>query len=238
MKINEYLTESFNQCVKNPLIAVPMAASIVLVSLLSLLFAGSAIPFSGSLDPQQLAAGAGATLGGAMVLSILSTLVTFFAHGMTVALGNDVISGRPVSLRKGLDAVVERAVPLVISVILVGLLIGIGMVLLVLPGLVAAFFLMFTVTAVMVDHEDALRALRSSIRLVAANASAAFVLFLVIVALSVLFLIVNTILGMIPAVGFLVAILVSAFFSTFLTLVLLHAYRELRRAPAAPDVEA
>lgn len=31
MKINEYLTESFNQCVKNPLIAVPMAASIVLV---------------------------------------------------------------------------------------------------------------------------------------------------------------------------------------------------------------
>lgn len=237
MKLNEYLTESFNSCLKNPLLFVPMAGAVVLVSLLSLLFSGTAIPFAGPMDAQTMAAGAGTALGGAMVLSILSTLITFLAHGMTIALGYDLISGRPVSLRRGWESVLERITPLVIAVILVGLLTGIGMVLLILPGLIAAFFLMFTFAAVMVDREDALRALRSSIRMVANNFSAAFILFLVMIALGVIFMLVNMILGLIPVVGTLVAIVVSSVFSTFLTLVLLHAYLELRQAPATPDVE-
>jgi hypothetical protein len=236
MKLNEYLLDSLNICKKNPLLFVPLAGAVVLVTLLTMLLGGPAIPFAGTMDMQQVAAGAGAALGSAMVLSILSTLITFLAHGMTIALGHDAIQGLPVSLRKGWERAAERIVPLVIAVILVGLLIGIGMVLLVLPGLVAAFFLMFTFAAIMVDGKDALRALRSSISLVAGNLGTTLILFFVLIALSVIFMLLNMILSMIPVAGTVVAIVVSAVFSTYLTLVVLHAYLEIRQAPPEPTI--
>lgn len=246
MKINETLLESFDVCRRNPLLFVPMLASVVIVAVLSLIIAGSAIPFAGAMggrldggaiSPEQAIAGAGAAFAGVMVLSILSALVIFLAHSMTVGMALDAVEDRSVSLKGGWVQVMERIVPLIIAVILVGLLTGIGMSLLILPGLIVGFFLMFTFASVMVERKHALPAIKTSFRVVSSNFGAVFVVFLVMLALGFLFLLVNVIIGMIPILGPLVAIVVSSAFSAFLSVFLLKAFLALREAPTTPDVE-
>jgi hypothetical protein len=237
MKINDILMDSVHVCRKHPLVFVPMLASVVIVSLLSLLLVGSAIPFAGTATPEQMIAGAGMALGGIMLFSILTMLVSLLAHGMTVIMAYDAVEGRSVTLKDGWTKTMERIVPLVIASIIVGLLLGIGFALLILPGLILALFLMFTFPAVMVDRKDAFRAISGSFRMAGHNFGTVFVIFLVAIALAVLFTLANMIVSLIPALGFVVAIILSCAFSGYLSVFILQAYLALRETPPAPDVE-
>lgn len=246
MKINEFLKDSLDICRKHPMLVIPMLASVVVVALLSLMIAGSAIPYVGALEGSmtgggltspQGPAGTGTALGGLLVLSILSALVTLLAHSMTLAMAHDALEGRPVTLKSSWAVTLERIVPLVVAVVLVGLLVSIGMAFLVLPGLIIAFFLMFTFAVIVVDGQDALQAIMTSVRLVTANFGSVFVLFLVMLALGVLFWLVNVIVGLIPIAGPLGAIVVSSAFSAYLSVFLLQAYRSIRELPQGPDAE-
>lgn len=237
MKINDILMDSIHVCRKNPLVFVPMLASVVIVTLLSLVLVGSMTPFTGMTTPEQIMAGAGAALGSIMLFSILTMLLSLLAHGMTVIMAFDAVEGRKVTLQDGWSRTLERIVPLVIASVIVGLLLGVGFALLVLPGLILLLFLMFTFTAIMVDRNDAFRAITTSFRMTAHNFGTVFVLFLVIIALGVLFALANMIVSLIPVLGALVAILLSCAFSGYLSVFILQAYLSLRETPPAPDVE-
>ena len=237
MKINDILIDSIHVCRKNPLIFVPMFASVVIVTLLSLLLVGSAVPFAGMTTPEQMMAGAGAALGSIMLFSILTMLLSLLAHGTTVVMAYDAVEGRPVTLKDGWARTQERIVPLVIASVIVGLLLGIGFALLILPGLILVLFLMFTFTAIMVDRHDAFRAITTSFRMTGHNFGTVFVIFLVAIALGVLFALANMIVSLIPALGFVVAIILSCAFSGYLSVFILQAYLALRETPSAPDVE-
>lgn len=250
MNITTVLKDSYEVSRKNPLVFVPMLASVVVVALLSLITMGSVIgsgmPFIGGMhgemtgaspNMQRALAGAGIAFGSLLVFSTLSGLVSLLAHGMTVAMANDAVQGQPVTLKTGWDRVVERAVPLVVASVILGLLVGIGLVLLVLPGLLIGFFLMFTLTAVIVDGKDAFSALKTSFQVVRSNFGAVFVLFLVMIALAFLVGIANSILGLIPVLGWLASVVLSSLFGGFLGVFVLQAYLTLRESPETPEAE-
>ncbi len=247
MKINEILKDTLDICRRNLILFVPMLAAILVVGLLTLIIAGSAVPLIGAFDPglagdgatpESALAGTQAIIRGLMVLMILSALVIFFAHGMTLGMANDAIQGRPVSLRDGWRDTLERMVSLAIAVILTGLLVGIGTALFILPGLILGFFLMFTFAAIMVDGKDALQAFRTSIRVVLSHFGTVFVLFLVMVALGALNWLVLRVVGRVPVAGPILTILIGAAFGAYLTVFLLQAYLILRETPSTPSAEA
>ncbi|MFO7849996.1 MAG: hypothetical protein R6V67_08560, partial [Spirochaetia bacterium] len=145
MSITSILKRSIEIAKKNPVLFVPMLALTVIVSLLSFVFLGSMVPFVGGMSggepvsSQQALTAAGAAVGGMLTVLILSSILGFIAHGMTVAMADDAVRGRPMSLKIGLHKVMERIVPLIISAVLVGIIVSVGFILLVIPGIVAGF---------------------------------------------------------------------------------------------------
>lgn len=245
MNISEMLKGSFAVSKQNPLIFVPMLVASVFSALVSLIFVGSAMPMAGRFageqmaeNPEQAMVGFGAALGGVFLVSIISGIVGLLAHGMTVAMADLALKGEKTTLATGWSRLVTRIVPIIIASVVVGILVSLGMVLLFLPGIIIAFLLMFTLVAVMVDDAGAFDALGRSFRTVTRNFKATFVVFLVLIALGVLAAIAGMILGLIPILGVVLTMIVSAVYAGYISIFIVAAYRNLEEQPGqAPEAE-
>ncbi len=245
MSITQMLKESVTVSKKNLLVFVPMLAASVFSALLSLALVGSTIPMVNrfsqqpeAIDPNQALAAAGAAVGAAFLVMILSAIVGLLAHGMTVAMADLALKGEQPSLGAGWKRLMARLVPMIIASVVMGLIIGVGTMLLVLPGLIAAFLLMFTLVSVMVDDAGAFEALGRSFRTVTQNFKATFVFFLVAIALGLIAGILSVIVGLVPLLGAVLTMIVSAIYTGFISIYIVRAYRELGVEPgASPEAE-
>ena len=245
MSISEMLKGSFAVSKQNPLIFIPMLVASVFSALVSLIFVGSAMPMAGRFageqmaeNPEQAMVGFGAALGGVFLISILSGIVGLLAHGMTVAMADLALKGEKATLGAGWSRLVSRIVPIIIASVVVGILVSLGMILLVLPAIIIAFLLMFTLVAVMVDDAGAFDALSRSFRAVTGHFKATFVVFLVLIALGVLAGILGTIVGLIPILGVVLTMIVSALYAGYISIFVVSVYRNLAEQPGqTPDAE-
>ncbi|TVQ20757.1 MAG: hypothetical protein EA382_14450, partial [Spirochaetaceae bacterium] len=234
MNISKTLGSSYQVAKNNPMIIAPMLVASVFGVVFSLIVVGSAVPTIAGIgsDPstitsEQAIAGIGAAVGGGFLVMIISGFVGLIAHGMTVAMANMALNGETPTLATGWARFMTRLVPVIIASILMGLIIGLGTILLVLPGIVAAFLLVFTIVAVVVDDLGAGQALSRSLTTVTRNFGATFVFFLVVLGLAIIAAIASAIVGAIPLLGAILTMIVSAAFSGFLTIFTLATYREL-----------
>ena len=237
MNVSLGLRKSLEVAKNNPMVFVPMLAASVFGVVLSLVVVGSAVPVIAGLgsDPssvtaQQAFAGIGAAIGGGFIVALISGIVGLFAHGMTVAMANMALGGESPTLASGWERLRARLVPVVVASLLLGLIIGFGTLLLVIPGLVAAFLLVFTIVSVMVDNVGPVEALGRSLTTVTRNFGSTFVFFLVILALAIVSGIIGGIVGAIPFLGAILTMVVSAAFTGFVTIFTLYTYRELSAA--------
>jgi hypothetical protein len=218
-----------------------MLAASVISGLLSLIFAGSAVPMAGSFsgeqiaaNPEQALAGVGIAAGGMLLIGIISGFVGLLTHSMTVAMADTAFKGEQATLQNGLSRVLSRIVPVIIASILMGVIVGVGFILLVLPGIILAFFLTFTLVALMVDDLGAFKAIGQSFKTVAKNFGATFITFLVILGLGILTGIASFIVALIPLLGVVLSMIVYALFTGFITIFIVRVYRDLGVAPEAP----
>ncbi|MCA1753965.1 MAG: hypothetical protein LC641_04530 [Spirochaeta sp.] len=245
MNMLQVLKQSGVAAKGNPLIFVPMLASIVFSAITGLILTGSAMPmmdrFSGeqiAANPEQALAGAGAAVGAFMIVSILSSFVSFLAHGMTVGMADSALKGESVSLKTGWERLVSRIVPLIIATVLVIAIVTVGMILLVIPGVIAAFFLMFTLIAVMLDNLSAGKAVGRSVSTVKKNLGATFITLLVIIGLTFLVFVLNFALVFIPILGVILSSLLFTIYAAFITIFLVRVYQNLDvQTDRSPEVE-
>jgi hypothetical protein len=241
MNIAELLKECYEAARRNPLIFVPLLAASVFSVLFSLITVGSTVPMLAGMaaDPstasaEQLLAGMGVALGRVFLVSVISAVVYLVAHGMTVAMADLALAGGKPTLREAWDAAVSRIVPIIVASILVGLLVGLGTLLLVIPGVIVAFLLMFTLVSVMVDKANAFDALGRSYRTVIGNFRASLILVLVMIGLGVLAGIASFVAGLIPVLGVILTMAISALYTGYATTFLVRVYRELQVEPNPP----
>lgn len=245
MNIINVFKESVSAAKGNPLVFVPMLASLVFSVILNLILVGSTVPmmdgFSGeqfAANPEQALMGAGAAAGGFMIVTVISSFVGFLAHGMTVTMADTALKGEQTTLKTGWQRLLSRIVPLVIATVLVIIIISFGTILLIIPGLIAAFFLMFTIIAVMLDNLTAGKAIGRSLKTVTKNFGAVFVTFLLLVGLILPVLLVNFALAFIPILGPLLSALLISMFAAFVTVFLVRVYHNLDlQTAASPEVE-
>jgi MFS family permease len=245
MNVSTIFKESTTVAKANPLIFIPMLATSVLSALLSLIFVGSAMPMADrfsaeqiSSNPEQALAGAGIAAGGMFLVGILSGFIGLLTHSMTVVMADTALKGEQTSLKLGWTRTLQRIVPVIIASVLIGIIVTVGMIMLVLPGIVLALFLMFTLVAVMVDKLGAFKAIGHSFRTVSRNFGTTFITFLVIIGLAILTMIISTILALVPILGAILSLLVSALFTGFITIFIVRVYRDLETKPeASPEVE-
>ena len=212
----------------NPVLIVPSLVALLIVFVLSFLLLGSAVGvmMGGMMRGSRgLGMGFGALAGTALLVTGLSILLSMVAGGMTVAMAHDTLVGRVTSLASGLAATRRRLVDLIIASILASLIIMIGFLLFVVPGLVAAFFLFFTLPAVMLGGMSGTGALSASVRLVSARLGETLLLAVGLLVIGVLVGIVGMIFRFVPVLGAFVTVILQAALAAYASLVIVAAYR-------------
>ncbi len=181
-------------------------------------------------QPLGVAAWLGTTLWIGALVGILGAVITLVGHGMTVAMAAEAVDGKSPTLQSSFAKVRPRIVALLLTALAVGALTVAGTLLLILPGLIVAFFLMFSFVALISDDVGVATALRRSATLVWSKRSESVVLFLVLFALGILFGIVSGILGLIPVAGPLLNVILGGLYVGLTTVMLVHSYRGLSQS--------
>lgn len=212
MGLGELFGEAIRIMGRHPIIIIPA----VVPSLWALI-----APFIGLIGPAALLTtgyydiGIGMYIVGLLVYVLVYILLLILSQGATVALVRDAYQGGYVSFSDAMGEAFSRFGVLFLASLLAGLMITIGSLLLVVPGLILGFFLWYMVQGIIVDDETASGAISASFRFAGANAGETFVVILVAI-------IVTVILGFIPFVGWLLMIPTTAYFATVSTLLYLE----------------
>lgn len=169
----------------------------------------------------------GTLMGWMMILMLIALILTLMAHGVTVVMAREAIETRTVELLTALKIFRQRLAHLFLAGVLVGVLVLIGTLFLFIPGLIAAFLLMFTIPGVMLDRLDAANALTRSFNIIRHHLSKATLLFIGFIVLIVLWAILSMILGVVPILGSLINLLLGSLMVSYISLVLVKFYLEV-----------
>jgi hypothetical protein len=214
------------------LIAPPLLVGVLGFVLLFVIGGGATA--MGALMGGLVGGGKGVAAGGlaglvlaAIVFGPVMGLLWLLSSGMVVLMARYALDGREPALGDALAAVVGRLGAVVMASLLVMAIVGVGFLLFVIPGFVAAVFLVFTLPAVLLDGLGALAGVRRSVAVVRRHAGP--VIGLVVGSLLVLVgvAIAAWILELIPFLGGLAAFVLYGAALSYLTVVGVRFYRTL-----------
>lgn len=231
MDIGGTFRDSLEVAKKNPLVFVPAVAVGLVMAVLTMAVIGGAMTTAGMMGGMGSPAGAmgavGAAMGLAALLGIVGMIAGLVAHGMTVAMAQEAIATGTTTLGTGLSVVSSRLVQLIVAAVLVGLAVSIGMLLLVIPGIIAAILFMFTFVIIIADNVPAVDAMKKSFELVKSNLGDLAILFIAMIGIGIVVSIVSRLFGIIPVVGQLAGSFLSGILWGYMTIVVVKVYGEL-----------
>lgn len=225
---------AYRTVIRFPVLIVPPLAVAVLGFLL-VFFIGGGAAAVGALMGGAMGGGQGATAGGIvglilgmLVFGVVMGVLWLLSSGMVVVMARDALGGREPVQGEAFSAVVGRLGAVVVASGLVTAIMAVGFLFLVIPGLVAAVFLMFTLPAVLLDRLGAIDGIRRSFAVVRAHLGS--VVGLVVGSLLVLVGvgIASWILSLVPFLGGLAAFVLHGAAVSYLTVVGVHFYQLLR----------
>jgi hypothetical protein len=218
VNLEPLLKEAWTLVKRNYTITLPTIFSIFVVSFLALGIIGS---------PEDAS--------GIALVSFLSGIISLYAHGVTLVMADEALVSGSTSLRTAGRAAGRFFLPFALASVIISVVVGLGLALFLVPGLIAAYFLMFAMTAVAVDGAGALTALSRSYRVVRGSAREAFVLFVFLFVAALAFGLLNLVLSVIPVVGQLAGVILSGIFGGGAAVLLVRTYRDLTAAARHPS---
>jgi hypothetical protein len=216
-----------------PVMVAPPLIAMAIVFVLTLLFFGGAATMVAVGGLAGRGAGvAGALLGGAflfLVFFAVSMLVNLISSAAVVVMAKDALGAREPSMGDAFAAVMARLTDVVVASVLFAVIVGVASIFLVIPGIIAGFFLMFTLPAVLLDNVGAIDGLKRSATLVKNNLGPVLGLVIGVIVAAVIMVIVSMILGVVPVIGQLASMLLAGAFFAYLTVVAVRVYQTLPR---------
>ncbi len=149
------LRESFSIILHKPVILLPM----LVVSLFSL-FVDSLI----EIAPDQITSLSDIIplLKFVLPYLVLSIAIYTLVEGMYPLMVKNVLENKEIELRAAFGSVVRKIPSLIGAGILVGLLVGFGIILFIIPGVIFAIWYFYTIPAIMLEDRGALDGMRAS----------------------------------------------------------------------------
>ena len=236
---------AFRHLTKNWMLGVPLLLGYIIAACIfigALLLGGGAALLTGGLtggDPRAIMAslsGMGLLAGiagivAALVIAIATAAVYNGAEsiwqGRSLNLGTDIGAGLS-KLPQLVVAFLVLLIPIIICVLLAAVIIGIPLL------IVLGFLMMFVVPAIVVGGASGVAAVGESWRLTTKNFGPSVMAFLAVVVVSIIGSIINVILGHIPILGQIVALVVSVAVGMFSALIVVRFYDIIRGAASVP----
>jgi hypothetical protein len=210
---------AFDVLMRYPVMVLPPLAAQAVVFALTIVFIG------GAAAAVVVAGGAGFL--GAILAGLVSGLLTLIASAVTIVMARDALDGREPSFGEAMSVVMGRIADVIGASVLFGLIVFVASLFFVLPGLVAAFFLMFMLPAVLIEGAGAVDSIGRSVRLVRQNLGPALGLVIGAIILAVALGIVYAVLGNIPLLGQLASAVLVGVFAAYIAVVAVRVFRLL-----------
>lgn len=222
---------AFHDLLHKPVLAVPVLVVLMLTLVLFALLVLSALAvggLSGGLSPDTIGSALLGAAGAMGVLLAISGIFSIFAFGMSVAMAAEYIETGSTSMESGWRICGERFMDFAVVSVVLGLLIGTGLILFVIPGVAVLFFFMFAFPALIVDNRSALESMKESLALVRHHISETIVFFAILAAMVLGVWLLNALLGHIPLLGPAVSLLLTSGFAAYAALAVVRAYAEMQ----------
>jgi hypothetical protein len=218
-----------------PVLVAPPLIAMCVVFVLAILFFGSAMGLfgSGALAGRGRAPGMiGAALGTLFLVVMflaVTMVVNLISSAVVVVMADDALAARAPSLSRGYRRVMAKLGDVLGASFLSALIIAIASVFLIIPGLIAAFFLMFAMPAVLLAGAGPVESLRRSAAVVRDNVGRALGLVVGAVVAGAITWVASIALHVVPVIGRLASLLISAVLVAYLTIVAVRVFRTLPR---------
>lgn len=235
MDIAGILKKSFESLKKNPLLAVPSLVAVVVTTVLTVLLIGGTIAAGGlgggfrGEDVAAVAVGAGV---GVFVVTVIGGILSLLAHAMTLSMAREVLDTGTTTLAGGGQMLLNRIVDFLVAGVITGIAVGIGSLILFLPGIAAMFFLMLAYPAIVVEGKSGIEALIRSVVMVKDRIGESLMLFGVLIGITVAVFVANAIVGVVPVIGQIAGLVLWAAMGAFVSLVLVQGFRHIASPPA------
>jgi hypothetical protein len=223
----------FDVLKRYPLMITPPLIAMAVVLVAALLFFGTAMSL---FAVGGLAGGGpavmGAILGTALLVVlfvVVAMLINLVASAVVVVMAGDALAARAPSLGAAYGAVMARLGDVVGASLLCAVIIGVASLFLLVPGLIAAVFLVFALPAVLRDDAGPLAGLRRSAVLVRDNPGRTLGLVGGMLIASLVAWLVSAALHAIPVLGHLISTLLGGVLFAYLTVVAVDVYQALPR---------
>ena len=123
-------------------------------------------------------------IAGALVVGLFYLLLVGAAQAATVFAVSDLYLGRPASVREAYSRVGTKALRVLLILFLVSLTVGVGFLLLIIPGFILLSRTAISVPASMLEDSKAIRSIERSMELTKGHAMQVFLIFLLVWVLS------------------------------------------------------
>ncbi|MHB9112310.1 MAG: hypothetical protein ACYC4D_06745 [Thermoleophilia bacterium] len=219
----------------NPLILAPQVAAGILTFAMSLLLADSMVDTSGFIEGDFGSFMAGINWGALAALLATGAIANLLAYGISLGMACDAVDTGTATIGGGFSRFFSRIGHLIVAGILVAIMVSIGLLLCILPGLAAIFFLMFTFIGIVYSKRGAMESISGSIEMAKNNAPDALIFLLITFGISFSGSFIGNIFDIIPVVGSLAGMILQAVLSVFSMMLLVKVYSELLEPAPEPE---
>ena len=222
--LGEIFSRAFEIYRDNPIMIVPSLIPIAALIVGLLIFAGYIGLIAVFGEEGFIAFSA---VAGLFLFIILIIVLFFLAEGMTIEMIREASSGNKADLSDAWQATMAKMEQLVLTSLLAGIIVALGYVFFLIPGVILSFAFYFVAQTVMIDGQSGTQALKASYRFVEVNLSDALIIVLASLAIS-------AILPSIPIIGTLISLLSLPYIYGLATLLYLdreEAHEDSQKEP-------
>jgi hypothetical protein len=232
VKAKRILAQIFSRAFRiyrdNPIMIVPSLFLIAALILSLVIFAGYMGLIAVYSEEGFVAFSA---VAGLFLFIILMIVLFFLAEGMTIEMIREASTGNKAYLSDAWQATMARIEPLVLTSLLAGIVVALGYVFFLIPGVILSFAFYFVAQTVMIDGKSGTQALKASYRFVEANLSDALIVILASLAIGVM-------LSSIPFIGALISLLSLPYIYGLATLLYLDGKEVQEESQKVPKIAA
>lgn len=237
MDIRNIFKKSVDTLKNNFIIVVPPMTVSLIITLFTLILAKSGlipVPVTGGKVGPSATGTPDQMMGMSfIIIGILSMILLTLSHGVVVAMAREAIDRGRTTFISGFKTAKDKIGNLFLASVLLSVIVMGAASLFIIPGLIAIFFLMFTVVGIILGNLTALDAMKNSFNLVKSNLKDSAVIFIALVVLGFFFGFVSLILSRTPIVGQLISLGLTGTFWGYTSIVIVRAYDEMIK-PSTP----
>jgi len=236
------LQSAFTVLTKNYALAViPLVAGVICAALLAtvLVVVGGGALFASMSDmsnnPMALVPIITASLGWFGIVGLVVFVIALIGDGAAVAAAESAWSTGVADLSGGFNRAMSKLGDLVVAAVVLCLICAVIFLTFIGP-LILVFLMLYVLPAIVVGGESAFQAMGTSWNMATKNVGATFAAFIGIFLVGIVVTIVNSILGHIPVLGWIIALVLNGLLGAYGALVIVRFYDLLRGSASATAV--